>query len=793
MSCFQIHFELNYSESFKVLLAEFLILRSYCCIQNTSTESDREKTEFIQKKLLTLKKNQKHLERIPEGASGKKRNREFKKWKENKRITVERIEYYNSLLKQGIKKNLSLFNCIGKMQIELHKIFNTKPYGVDIENANEEFSYCLINSKLSLEDIECKLGDNVVEDIETVFLFDCLRGYHKRNITYKDLEEWNSNGTNFKNFILLTFGGETRNIHRTEKVLKRSIEKFNINQKYQYVILSQEVSQEKSNISSEHEEHLMGHGEVLSWNYFQREVQRLDCYELCSIKIKNYYSLCFTKEIKKYIIDGIFEEFQSSFLTSETKRTLKNLNNEDIECIKSLLNEVLDYVININIETKIQSLISKKTVFLVDSFIRKDKKIMGFLRNNENLIDSNEILSWEELEDSKSQDMIFLSYRDFGNSFYEFHPNLYENRIRFKNLTANVVLPKFLFRNQLKRRELDLIKNYWKIMDHSIRKKYFYWDDLKNRLNAINYNEDFITIDYDFESQYIQNENRTTYIVKTVDSSKSKIFHESQKVVVSVNDTTFRVLKVSDIYEDWIDGQKDVSYQPIEDLFTIIDKMDIVQNNPQKLESKLKLELDIIRERYRLDKSDNRRLWKELLKGKVNDVLDNQIAQSFEDENNNPLILKNPKEWILYQRIEKLLSEKKLEVVSFSTFLNSWINPKNTTSITRDKRVMKEICDYLELPKNYFLLLRAITNAEIRKTTKFTIMLNRFFTQIFDLDCFSINSDKAIKENLGLFESNFLFEDIEDTSDLFSALKNCVELIRSKLNLQRVESIVEKK
>src|SRR5690606_38178085 len=88
------------------------------------------------------------------------------------------------------------------------------------------------------------------------------------------------------------------------------------------------------------------------WGEFLLETSIRDLYELRSIKLMNIYSICFTEEIKDYIIGDIFSKDESSkLISSSTKTAILELRDVDIDTLKEALSNTLDLIINSQIKS----------------------------------------------------------------------------------------------------------------------------------------------------------------------------------------------------------------------------------------------------------------------------------------------------------------------------------------------------------------------------------------------------------------------------------------------------------
>ena len=99
-------------------------------------------------------------------------------------------------------------------------------------------------------------------------------------------------------------------------------------------------------------------------------------------------------------------------------------------------------------------------------------------------------------------------------------------------------------------------------------------------------------------------------------------------------------------------------------------------------------ELKIIKKEFNLDSSNSGRLWKLLLKKK---------AELISEES-------------LYSDLEQYQNERKIKIVSFLHFKNTWINPDSESIAPLSKKTFIELCN-LNLPKTYYVIIQRLRNA----------------------------------------------------------------------------------
>ena len=97
----------------------------------------------------------------------------------------------------------------------------------------------------------------------------------------------------------------------------------------------------------------------------------------------NIYSICYTDEIKNYIIGDIFLKVRLELISSATKLAILELSEDDIENLKDLLLSTLDIIINLDIKSKIfDSLLKLNTPSIIlDEAILRNQNLLTKIRN----------------------------------------------------------------------------------------------------------------------------------------------------------------------------------------------------------------------------------------------------------------------------------------------------------------------------------------------------------------------------------------------------------------------------
>ena len=131
-------------------------------------------------------------------------------------------------------------------------------------------------------------------------------------------------------------------------------------------------------------------------------------------------------------------------------------------------------------------------------------------------------------------------------------------------------------------------------------------------------------------------------------------------------------------------------------------------------------------------------------------------------------------------------------MVSFQHFENHWINPESKSLAPLVKKVFLSICNYLNLPKSYIILISRIKNKTKQNTRNNTRKINLLFKNLFDDGCFDDISKtrEILTTKKEYYQQNHSLEELGiDENHLLENLVALVELINPEISLQKVDSI----
>jgi hypothetical protein len=762
LSSLHIHIENEYHDSQKLLIAEFLnikLFKYYHSIDNQIDETNKSLIKFIYE--IETKLNGLEM-RCPDGARGiNGGNRIWKNWVKEKREKKSLLEFYTALNKNSSIKPKSIFNVQKNFCSSLSQVFEFRPYCTKLNDKN--LIYNLLNDTNTLNEIDLA-NNEIIDELDSVILFDCERKKIMTNFSFEEINKWNSDcGTRFSKYLIITFGKENSSINHTRNKLELIRERFKIPINSSYTITRAELNfllnrKESTPLNIE----FVGFESSSLWETFVFEASIRELYELRSIKLMNIYSVCYNDEIKNYIISDLFSKKESSELVSSTtKMVILELRDDDIEILKEALSNTLDVIINSGIKLKVADTLLNNHAIILDEAILRNLNLLSKISVCLGLTKSTKFKTWSDLINSDLKDILILSYRDQGRYPNYYFPNLLELELKSECI-ASAILPSFLFIDYYNWSKYNLYKAYHKLLSHPIRENYFDWNKLRNSIQSL-IPDKKPEIDWNLELEYSNSEQRESYKIK-VNGQKAKTFYGSDLFIISDDTkTAFKVKKIDYLLS--LDKEDKVFIQNIDEIQQNINIYEKIIDKKQQ-----EAELEVIRKQFNLGDESAGRLWKVLLK--------NLAETQGEDQ--------------LYSELKKHFETKGIKIVSQFHFKKSWINPQSESIAPLSKRVFIELCEYLKIPKIYFIIIQRIRNASKQSSRQSTRQMNQLLKDLFNDGCFDTNKNarEIITNRLEHYKVNHPLDELGiDENYLADNLVTLVELILPELKLLELETI----
>lgn len=759
LTSLHIHIENEFDDSKKLLLAEFILIKFHYNEFINSIEQENNLNYEIQ--ILTNRVNNfsfpvKKSRDYPFGVSTQEYNQITHKHKKNKEL----IKFYKKFNKK-VKPKL-VFNSTVNNINSLINWFEFKPFAKEINN--EVHSTNLLNSSQTLNKID-EINNQLIDELDSIILFDCERKRIMTNFSFEEINKWNTDyDTRFTKYLIVTFGKDFSSINHTRNKLELIRERFKVPTNTTYTIAKSEIDfllnrKEKAQLSIE----FVGYESSSFWDTFFLETSIRELYELRSIKLMNIYSICYTDEIKNYIIDELFSEKESSeLISSTTKLAILELRDEDIDVLKEALSNTLDVIMNSGIKSKVSDLLSNNPTIIIDETILRNQNLLSKVRNCLGFTKTTKFRTWADLTNSDLKDLVILSYRDKGRYPNYYYPSLLELDLDFE-CNARAILSSFLFKQYYNWSKYNLCKEGHKLLTHPIREQHFEWNTLKNKIKELK-PEQKLQIDWNLENEYSNSDQRESYKIK-LKGQRVRTAYGSDLFIISEDaKTVYKVVKIDYLLS--IDNEDNkVFIQNLDEIQQNINIYDKIVDKKQQ-----EAELEIIRKQFNLGDETAGRLWKVLLK--------NLAKVQGEDQ--------------LYSDLKKHFESKGIKIVSQFHFKNSWINPESESIAPLSKRVFVELCEYLRIPKIYFIIIQRIRNASKQSSRQSTRQMNQLLKDLFNDCCFDTDRKpkEIINNRLDYYKTNHPLDDLGiDENHLATNLVALVELIQPELKLFELETI----
>ena len=764
LTSLHIHIDNEFDDSQKLLLGEFLSIKLfnfYYSIDNQINEANISLIEIIshiELKIHSLKM------RCPDGASGKNGgNRIWKNWIKEINENRTLLEFYKALAKNSSLKPKSIFNLQKSLCNSLSQKFEFRPY-IKLINS-KRLSYNVVNATNTLNEID-EINNQIIDELDSIIIFDCERKRIMTNFSFEEINKWNTDyNTRFTKYLLITFGKDFSSINHTRNKIDLIRDRFKIPTNTTYTIAKSEIDfLLKRNKNAQLSIEFIGYESTSFWDTFVLETSIRELYELKSIKLMNIYSICYTDEIKKYIIDEIFSEKESSeLISSTTKLAILELRDDDIEVLKTALSNTLDVIINSGIKSKVANSLFNNPAIVLDETILRNQNLLSKIKNCFGLMKIAKFKTWSNLTNFDLNVLVILSYRDQGRYPNYYFPNLQELDLDSECI-AKGILPCFLFKHYYNWSKYNLYKEYHKLLTHPIREQHFEWNKLKNKIQELK-PEQKLNIDWNLENEYSNSDQRETFKIK-LNNQRTKTYHSSDYIIFSeINSDKPRIDRVKWFYEN-IDLE-DTKYK-IQKLDELLDEF----NPAERLidTTQQEKELEIIRKELGLESETAARIWKILLRKKA----DNIGVDS------------------LYEELNSLFIKNNIPLVRKSYFVDSWINFETTTLMPRGNKVVKVLFDYLNLNINYRLILYRLKNASISGKIEATKKYSRLLKDLFYDGCFDEHAPlkSIIESRIQYYQNNYSLEELGiDNESPFSGLTTLIQLIQPELKLTELENI----
>lgn len=459
-----------------------------------------------------------------------------------------------------------------------------------------------------------------------------------------------------------------------------------------------------------------------------RENEELN--ELLSVRIRNIYSLCFSIELKNYILEMVFSP-ESSLIHEETVDALSSLNENEHAQLKITIEMLLDNFLisqyNSNIfnlcETKYQNILIPHEILINAKFVRLLSQALG---------DDKSFTSWRVVFDSEPCPFLILAYRDTGGFPFRITPNIHEFPIiDYPESTA-------VFRQELFSRNYHYtLVEYWGttfkyLLNNPLRYANFKLDSLIKELDQLRPDKHETYDLYDIDNNYSREYDSRFYRIE-IEGSKPRKYTQSDQFLVRHSEQ-YSVLRADDLCEDY-DELANPKIQLLESMYLGLNLFESTQAEKE--------EILALKRRYNLNHDDiENRLWKVVLNRKVETEGLDQV----------------------YNLITNTCIEKGGSMVSKSHFENNWLDASSSSVIPRSKKTFLALVEILDLPIAYYKVMlkqRAKIKLETRRSSSKmnSLIIDLVENGLFNTSGYEVTSldDIAARhplEEIGIVEEN---------------------------------------
>lgn len=668
-------------------------------------------------------------------------------WKEQRLMHEKKIETYSTLFNLLKREKGVIAELLPNHKILYQEIENLKFYD------NRTDPIVILNNANSLNDLD-KISDKIdlFDIVGNIVLFGVENRHCFKSFNFRSIDELNrQEDTRFENLMLVSFV-KNYSLNRALNKVQMINADFYFRTKgfdfNAYVIHPLEVQ------NNELEKYLpvqMVEGTNDLYNVFISQIsEHEDLIELLSIKMRNLYSLCYSLELKEYIIEGIFSS-NSTLIQEETNIALMSMRDSEKNQLKTTLGMILDSFLISDFNLKLFKLIeSKYKEVLIPFHAWKDNTFKDLLSN----VLGNEVYfyTWKTIFEHESSSVLILDYRDTGGFPFRIAPNIHEFPIN--EYPGSISLYRF---DLFGRNYQYTLVEYWGttlkyLLNNKLRYENFELDSIIKELEEIRPEKQEIFDLYDIENNYSREYDSRSFRIE-IEGGRAKKYIQSDQFIVEQENEYF-VLRADDLLEE-IENLTSPKIQLLENIYLGLNLFESTQAEKEEI-----LEL---KRKYNLNQDDiENRLWKVVLKRKAD-------LEGWET---------------IYNLLLESCNEKGGSMVSKSHFEHDWLNPSSSSVIPRSKKTFLSLVELLNLPIAYYRVMlkqRAKMKFETRKSSSKmnALIIDLVENGLFNQGDVSVEVLESIAsrhplEEIGVMEENYR----EELTALVSLIKENIKTHR---------------
>jgi hypothetical protein len=329
---------------------------------------------------------------------------------------------------------------------------------------------------------------------------------------------------------------------------------------------------------------------------------------------------------------------------------------------------------------------------------------------------------------------------------------------------TNAIFLSVFFKTHYEWALYNLQRDQCKLLTHALRQERFDFSKLEKEITSLKPAKSDTT-DWDLENEYTESESRTAIRVKFKGLRSSRTFTKSDLFILNYKGQhTYRIERIEDLMGiDLTEESLNIQHlDEIQEKINIYEKLNTLNNQEE--------ELAIIRNQFKIEDKEPEKLWKILLKKK-------SVEKG---------------EYESYAELDTFLKSKGLKIVSFSHFQNTWTNPESDSITPLTKKVFIALCEFLQIPKTYFIIMQRLKNASKQATRHSTRQMNSLLKDLFKDTCFDANAKakEVLDGRLDHYKKKHPLDEIGINENyLLDNLVTLVELIQPEIKLLEVETI----
>ncbi|GGH72348.1 hypothetical protein HNQ91_003420 [Filimonas zeae] len=751
VECLHVHLPLV-SPNLEDLILEYLAVKLFY----RSLAQDTEQNDYISSRIRALTVRIAN-QSLPPNASAVKGNKALRMWLEQKEYFKREKKFLGEL--SDIDKTLSpnvLLNTLIQDANSIEESF----YTTSIDKVKEgRLSYIISNTESFSKAIKNLQSISFFKKIKTIVLYDCAGRSIFGNCTRNQLEQFKRQGIPIEYFIVISFGKRTFR-------LKQLIHKCTQIYQNHFSFPKNEIPKKGSFIFNEKELHYLLNSErnsqKISWmgdcgiqvDRFVKLANALEIPHLKSIHVFNIFMVSITIRTANIILENLFNNnYENNFFNTEVIEAVTNLTDEDRFELKALVSELLYKIVEVwnterseilkNVQNKGPIAIIVPASLTKNDPFEKEFRIflpaVGF-----------RLYSWKAIKDGdvKSNYILTFNYKDTGKYPFNIFPNIIENDFK-----PGVHFQAAFITSLFRKRYEQCIKEYEYELKRRTKNKFRskYLDEEFDIVPQSTQDDEFSFSDID-EQEHDYSDPSITINLIYADNSHVALYPSKPLIICRPGELSYSVIRADALtIED-----KDLKVQPLEELHTSSALFTIRPDEESELE-RIKKMYDV--------RNQSQVLWKVLLARKRQDLNDE----------------------VLYENVAKLTGDERF--VNYQYFKTNWLAPQSELLIPRKRRHFRAICNFLELPPNYYRLKLKKSATEKSSKRHSTRKMNKLLSEMFNEGMFNEEFDWD-DTKLG----HFLIEhDLEENGiteeNVFIELKALVALLKENIRLKTIKSV----